>query len=127
VAQLRRFAGLGAGRRAEGCGRDEEHEGKSREDGGDGDRIGSIHCNAQMGIPEIEEHCRIDDATRAFLQKAMESLSLSARAAHRSLRVARTIADLAKVESVQLDHVAEAVQYQVVEREIRGQPFGGGC
>jgi magnesium chelatase family protein len=75
-----------------------------------------IHCNAQMGIPEIEEFCRIDDATRAFLQKAMESLSRSARAAHRTLRVARTIADLVGTESVQLEHVAEAVHYQTGER-----------
>jgi len=75
-----------------------------------------IHCNAQMGIREIEEFCQIDDATRAFLQKAIESLSLSARAAHRSLRVARTIADLAGASELQLEHVAEAVQYQAVDR-----------
>ena len=78
-----------------------------------------IHCNAQMGIPEIEEFCRIDDSTRAFLQKAIESLSMSARAAHRSLRVARTIADLAASERVELQHVAEAVQYQMLDRGTR--------
>lgn len=73
-----------------------------------------IHYNAQMGIREIEQHCRIDDATRALLHKAMEARSMSARAAHRVLRVARTIADLASAVDIGLEHVAEAVQYQCV-------------
>jgi magnesium chelatase family protein len=83
---------------------------------------GRARCNSnsQMGLQAIEEFCRIDDSTRAFLQKAIESLSLSARAAHRSLRVARTIADLAGAESVQLEQVAEAVQYQAGERHALG-------
>lgn len=80
----------------------------------------SVLCNAQMGIPEIEEFCRIDDATGAFLQKAVESLSLSARATHRALRVARTIADLAGAEAITLEHVAEAVQYQAFDRSSDG-------
>jgi magnesium chelatase family protein len=69
-----------------------------------------------MGLGEIEKFCHIDERTRALLQKAIESLSLSARAAHRTLRVARTIGDLAAAEDVQLEHVAEAVQYQAGER-----------
>jgi len=75
-----------------------------------------IHDNAQMGIREIERHCRTDDPTRALLHKAMETRSMSARAAHRVLRVARTIADLAEKSEVALDHVAEAVQCQALER-----------
>ena len=74
------------------------------------------NCNAQMGLREIEMFCQIDEKARAFLQKAIESLSLSARAAHRSLRVARTIADLAGADSIALEHVAEAVQYQALDR-----------
>jgi magnesium chelatase family protein len=97
--QHRRFGGSGSNSR-EAC----------------GDRSRSIHCNAQMGIREIEQFCRIDEKTRAFLQKAIESLSLSARAAHRALRVARTIADLAGAEAIALEHVAEAVQYQALDR-----------
>jgi magnesium chelatase family protein len=81
-----------------------------RADGQDG--LASIHCNAQMGIREIEALCRIDDATGALLHKAMETRSMSARAVHRVLRVARTIADLAGVDALGLEHVAEAVQYQ---------------
>jgi magnesium chelatase family protein len=72
----------------------------------------SIHCNAQMGIREIEGYCRVDDGTRALLHKAMETRSMSARAAHRVLRVARTIADLANAGEIAAEHVAEAVQYQ---------------
>jgi magnesium chelatase family protein len=77
-----------------------------------------IHANAQMGLSELEEFCPLEDATRAFLQRAIESLSLSARAAHRSLRVARTIADLAGAELIGMEHVAEAVQYQGIDREL---------
>ena len=76
----------------------------------------SIHCNAQMGIKEIERYCRVDDATRALLHKAMETRSMSARAVHRVLRVARTIADLAGADEIALEQVAEAVQYQTLDR-----------
>ena len=75
-----------------------------------------IHCNAQMGIREIEQYCRVDDATRALLHKAMETRSMSARAVLRVLRVARTIADLVGVDAVALEQVAEAVQYQAVQQ-----------
>jgi magnesium chelatase family protein len=75
-----------------------------------------IHCNAQMGVREIERHCRIDDATRALLHKAMETRSMSARGAHRVLRVARTIADLAGEADIGMENVAEALQYQSMNR-----------
>lgn len=89
----------------------------ARHGGDNGERI---HCNAQMGLQEIEEHCLVDQITRAFLQKAIESLSLSAREAHRSLRVARTIADLAGAREMALDHVAETVRSQALDRIARG-------
>lgn len=75
----------------------------------------SIHCNAQMGIREVEEFCRLDAATRALVHQAMEARSMSARAVHRVLRVSRTIADLAESEDVLVEHVAEAVQYQALQ------------
>ena len=78
------------------------------------------NCNAQMGLGAIEKFCHIDERTRALLQKAIESLSLSARAAHRSLRVARTIADLVGSEVIQVEHIAEAVQYQAPDRATQG-------
>jgi magnesium chelatase family protein len=75
-----------------------------------------VRANADMGLAELDAFCRLDLESTALLQKAVESFSLSARAAHRCLRVARTIADLHGAEEIALEHVAEAVQYQVLER-----------
>jgi magnesium chelatase family protein len=75
-----------------------------------------VRANADMGLAELDVFCRLDLESTALLQKATESFALSARAAHRCLRVARTIADLAGVEEIALEHVAEAVQYQILER-----------
>ncbi len=61
---------------------------------------------------EIDEHCMLDDATRKFLNTAATRLGWSGRSTHRALKVARTIADLAGARSVQLTHVAEAMQYR---------------
>jgi magnesium chelatase family protein len=75
-----------------------------------------VRANADMGLAELDAFCRLDLASTAILQKAVESFSLSARAAHRCLRVGRTIADLAGVREIAIEHVAEAVQYQTPER-----------
>ena len=75
-----------------------------------------VRANADMGLAELDAFCRLDLASTALLQKAVESFSLSARAAHRCLRVGRTIADLAGVREIAIEHVAEAVQYQTPER-----------
>jgi magnesium chelatase family protein len=76
----------------------------------------SVRSNADMGLVELDVFCRLDLESAAILQKAAESFSLSARAAHRCLRVARTIADLVGAKDIALKHIAEAVQYQVLER-----------
>ncbi len=78
-----------------------------------------IHCNAQMGIAHLQRWCPLGESGQAFLQQAMERLSLSARAAHRSLRVARTVADLAGSGEIALAHLEEAVQYQALESVAR--------
>jgi len=75
-----------------------------------------FYSNAQMASPHIKKFCRLSDQSMAFLEKAVEKLGLSARAYHRILKIARTIADLEKAENIQTAHVAEAVQYRSLDR-----------
>lgn len=72
----------------------------------------AIHCNAQMGTTELEQHCKLDTASMALLEKSVAKLGLSARGYHRILKIARTIADMDGSLNLQLSHVAEAVQYR---------------
>ncbi len=72
--------------------------------------------NARLAPREIEANCRPDAAGAALLAHAMARLSLSARAYHRILKVARTIADLAGADAIAASHVAEAVAYRRFDR-----------
>jgi magnesium chelatase family protein len=72
--------------------------------------------NARLGPREIEAHCAPGAAGAALLAQAMARLSLSARAYHRILKVARTIADLADSKGIAAPHVAEAVAYRRFDR-----------
>ena len=72
--------------------------------------------NARLGSREIDAHCARDDKGETLLKQAIARLGLSARAYHRILRVARTIADLDAAETVMSGHVAEAVQYRRLDR-----------
>lgn len=76
-----------------------------------------IHSNAMMGSQMVKEVCKINDAGRILLKTAMERLGLSARAYDRILKVSRTIADLAGKEDIQIEHLAEAIQYRSLDRE----------
>jgi len=73
-----------------------------------------LSANAEMGPVEVREFCQefLDDAVRSLLRTAVNQLALSARAFHRVLKVARTLADLAKCEVITSAHVAEALQYR---------------
>jgi magnesium chelatase family protein len=76
-----------------------------------------VYCNAQMSPKSVREICRIDEAGQMLLKKAMEKLGLSARAYDRILKVARTIADLAGSDGIDLEHLAEAINYRSLDRE----------
>jgi len=67
-----------------------------------------------MTPTEVREYCqdRLEESARSLLRLAMQQLSLSARAFHRVLKLARTIADLANQEEIVSQHVAEAIQYR---------------
>lgn len=68
--------------------------------------------NARLDTQEIQNYCILDMASKMLMQRALEKLGLSARAYHRILRVARTIADLAASSHIQQSHLAEALSYR---------------
>ncbi|MCC7517253.1 MAG: YifB family Mg chelatase-like AAA ATPase, partial [Pseudomonadales bacterium] len=72
--------------------------------------------NAALGTREIERYCALDDNQRELMAKAMERLGLSARAYHRVLKVALTIADLAASERISVAHLREALGYRNLDR-----------
>lgn len=76
-----------------------------------------LHANAQMTPQMVRDICKISEAGQNLLKKAMEKLGLSARAYDRILKVARTIADLAGSENIQMEHLAEAIHFRSLDRE----------
>jgi magnesium chelatase family protein len=71
-----------------------------------------LTSNAEMTPAEIREFCHVEDSAQSLLQAAMKQLYLSARAFHRILKLALTIADLESSDVIKAHHVAEAVQYR---------------
>jgi len=72
--------------------------------------------NAQLQAHDVGRDCALGSRDRALLERAADALSLSARAYHRLLRVARTIADLAGTENIETVHLTEAIQYRRLDR-----------
>jgi magnesium chelatase family protein len=73
--------------------------------------------NAKLEVKDIDTHCAPTSAGESLLKSAIQKMGLSARAYHRVLKVARTIADLAGSEAVEVGHIAEAIQYRRMDRE----------
>ena len=71
-----------------------------------------LSCNADMGPTEVRKICRLDEEGRGLVKAAMQQLGMSARAFHRILKLARTIADLAGSKRIETPHLAEAIQYR---------------
>lgn len=79
------------------------------------DRQGNV--NQGLSSTQLDSVCALDDDSQQFLEGAMVKLRLSARAFHRVLRVARTIADLEASESVSKAHLSEALGYRILDRQ----------
>lgn len=79
---------------------------------------GGFTCNAHLDSRAIRAHCPLTDGARAILESAMTQLGFSARAYDKVIRVARTLADLDHAGSIQEHHVAEAVQYRSLDRQL---------
>ncbi len=74
--------------------------------------------NARMSHAALKAHCRLDLQSQEMLRLAMADLELSARAYDRILKVSRTIADLAESETIKSKHLAEAIQYRTLDRNL---------
>lgn len=75
-----------------------------------------LECNAEMQSRHLRQFCPLDETSRQLLEGAIRKLGLSARAMDRILKVSRTIADLAASETIQSNHIAEAIQYRTIDR-----------
>jgi magnesium chelatase family protein len=71
-----------------------------------------LTCNAEMTPAEVRQFCQVEEEAQSLLKAAMKQLYLSARAFHRVLKLARTIADLEDSAIIKAHHVAEAIQYR---------------
>ncbi|HVF36153.1 MAG TPA: ATP-dependent protease, partial [Candidatus Saccharimonadia bacterium] len=78
--------------------------------------------NAHLGNREVERDCRLAPRDLALLEHASERLGLSARAYHRVLRTARTIADLDGAERIDTGHLTEAIGYRRLDRNRAASP-----
>ncbi|MFH1373996.1 MAG: YifB family Mg chelatase-like AAA ATPase [bacterium] len=77
-----------------------------------------VFCNAHMESRETRTYCTIDDKSQSLLALAITKQGLSARAYDRILKVSRTIADLADSEKIEMGHIAEAIHYRTLDRQL---------
>jgi magnesium chelatase family protein len=73
--------------------------------------------NSQLTVKEVNEYCVTDESAQKLLQNAIEKLGWSARAYHRVLKVARSIADLKQLDVINSSCITEAIQYRRVLKD----------
>jgi len=76
-----------------------------------------VECNAQMTPKLVRKYCLLSSEAKSLLKMAFEQLTLSMRAHDRILKIARTIADLAGSEIIETEHLAEAIQYRILDKQ----------
>lgn len=81
-------------------------------------RYNQIKTNAQMTNQDLAAFCALDSASSNLMKQAMQQMNLSARSYHRLLKVARTIADLALSETIQQEHLMEALSFRSFEQSL---------
>jgi len=79
---------------------------------------GPVRYNAQMSSRQVREFCQLDKTCQQMLRHSVEDMGLSARAHDKILRVARTIADVAADDAIGEMHLAEAIGYRSLDRDL---------
>ena len=79
-------------------------------------RGSNIRCNAEMTNRQIEKYCNLNEDEKRLMQTLMETLSLSMRAYHRIIKVARTIADIDGCPLIENRHLMEAAGYRILDK-----------
>jgi magnesium chelatase family protein len=77
-----------------------------------------IYNNAQMAPRLLKRFCQLEEDSHGLLEAAIDRLGLSARAHNRILKISRTIADLEGLEEISATHIAEAIQYRSLDRDL---------
>lgn len=77
-----------------------------------------VHCNAHLSSREMKKFCKLTETAQTTLESAMNMLGLSALAYDRIIKVARTVADMAGQDQIDTDHVAEAIGYRSLDRNL---------
>lgn len=79
-----------------------------------------ISCNAHMKTKHIRKYCRVDDRSTMLLENAFKIMALSTRAYNKILKISRTIADMCDSKNIEESHIAEAIQYRLLDRKYWG-------